>query len=392
MSVDKHKILFVDDEPNILSAFKRQLRSNYQVEIASSGKAGLELLTERGPFSVVVSDMQMSEMNGVEFLNSVREQAPETVRVMLTGKVDEGVAVQAVNESNIFRFLYKPCSIDDLELATRDAVAQYQLITAERELLQKTLSGSVKLLTDILSLIDPMSFGSNLELRQPLRAVSAELDPKNSWAIELAVMLSEIGAITLPNSVAERARTGQTLTEEEQSLVNNMPLASESLITNIPRLKSVAQIVRYVNKGYDGSGTPVDEVKGTQIPLGSRIIYAVKLMKKLEREAGSLDNAIAALRSHECGCDPNVLDVIERLFSSQGKADESPDIQSHSITTRQLCVGQKLLSDVKTKDGVLLITAGHEVSELVLGRISNYAETIGVIEPILVDVLIPTKG
>src|SRR5882672_4792554 len=108
------KILCVDDEPNVLEAFSRSLRKDFQVFVAQSGEQGIAMIENEGPFAVVVSDMRMPEMDGIQFLSRVRETIPETVRVMLTGNADQQTAMNAVNEGNIFRFLTKPCSPEAL--------------------------------------------------------------------------------------------------------------------------------------------------------------------------------------------------------------------------------------------------------------------------------------
>jgi DNA-binding NtrC family response regulator len=113
---------------------------------ATSGKAGLERLSSDGPFAVVVSDMRMPEMNGAAFLAQVRERAPDTVRVLLTGQADLDSAIAAVNEGQIFRFLTKPCAPEMLISSLRAAEEQHRLITAERVLLEQTLHGAVKAL------------------------------------------------------------------------------------------------------------------------------------------------------------------------------------------------------------------------------------------------------
>src|SRR5690349_3314098 len=144
------KILLVDDEPNLLSALQRGLRRQFTVETACGGSAGLTILEKWQDFAVVVADMQMPEMNGVQFLAKVRESAPDIVRMMLTGNADQATAMEAVNQGNIFRFLNKPCTVDRLADALNAGVRQHQLITAERDLLENTLRGSIKVLTDIL--------------------------------------------------------------------------------------------------------------------------------------------------------------------------------------------------------------------------------------------------
>ena len=79
------RILFVDDEINILEGYRRQLKKLFEIEIAQSGEQGLETLARSGPYAVIVSDFRMPGMNGIEFLARVREEAPDTVRMMLTG-------------------------------------------------------------------------------------------------------------------------------------------------------------------------------------------------------------------------------------------------------------------------------------------------------------------
>src|ERR1700682_6028519 len=104
------KILFVDDEPELLTSFKRTLRDSYDVETANSGIEGLKALAERGPYAVIVADMRMPGMNGIEFLVRASEEAPDSVRLMLTGDADQQTSVEAINKGQIFRFLTKPCT------------------------------------------------------------------------------------------------------------------------------------------------------------------------------------------------------------------------------------------------------------------------------------------
>lgn len=132
------KVLFVDDDANILAAFRRRLRKNFTVETVLGGSEGLERITSDGPFAVVVADYCMPQMNGVEFLTKVREKAPNAVRMMLTGSADLQSAVQAVNEGNIFRFLTKPCSIDALSEALNKGIEEFKRSSRERAYNRKT--------------------------------------------------------------------------------------------------------------------------------------------------------------------------------------------------------------------------------------------------------------
>ena len=143
----KEKVLFVDDDPNILEAYTRNLRKFYEIDTALKGDEGLARLNGKEPYLVVVSDLRMPGMNGVEFLSKVKEKTPDTIRMMLTGNADLEAAIESVNKGNIFRFLVKPCSVEILKGALNDGIRQYNLVNAERELLEKTLLGSVKMLT-----------------------------------------------------------------------------------------------------------------------------------------------------------------------------------------------------------------------------------------------------
>ena len=170
------RILCVDDEPNILLAMERQLRKQFEIHTEVGPVLGLQAIAEKGPFVVVVSDLRMPVMDGIEFLTRVRAVSPNTVRVMLSGQADMDAAVAAVNQGNIFQFLTKPCPVDTLTRALNSAVEQHRLITAERELLEQTLRGSIAVLSEILSLVNPLAFGRAQRIRRYLVHTAAKLD------------------------------------------------------------------------------------------------------------------------------------------------------------------------------------------------------------------------
>src|SRR3954465_9092456 len=127
----KDRVLFVDDEPNVLDGIRRQLRNRVDIETANSASAGLDIIKAQGPFAVVVSDMRMPEMNGARFLAKVNEMAPHTVRMVLSGQADLDSTVAAVNDGHIFRFLMKPCDTDKLIESINCGIEQYRLVNAE---------------------------------------------------------------------------------------------------------------------------------------------------------------------------------------------------------------------------------------------------------------------
>ena len=107
-------LLLVDDEPSVLSAFRRLLRhEGYRILTAESGRHGLELLA-MNPVQVIVSDQRMPEMTGTGFLSRAKELYPETVRIVLTGYSDLESVTKTVNGGAIYKFLDKPW--DDIQL------------------------------------------------------------------------------------------------------------------------------------------------------------------------------------------------------------------------------------------------------------------------------------
>ncbi|MGO8757096.1 MAG: response regulator [Terracidiphilus sp.] len=130
------RILFVDDEADILEGYKRILHGQFDVDTAVGAERGLAAIHLFGPYAIIVSDMRMPGMSGAEFLAQVRQTAPNTVRMLLTGYKDINVAIEAVNEGQIFRYLTKPCEKRDLVYSLLLGLTQYHT-NAEREDLVK---------------------------------------------------------------------------------------------------------------------------------------------------------------------------------------------------------------------------------------------------------------
>ncbi len=131
------RILFVDDEKDILDGYRRLLHGEYNLQTALGGSQALAELHLFGPYAIVISDMYMPDMNGAEFLSRVRQLAPATVRMLLTGYKDVDLAIAAVNEGRIFRYLTKPCKKSDLVLAIELGLAQYRANLDDKETVRR---------------------------------------------------------------------------------------------------------------------------------------------------------------------------------------------------------------------------------------------------------------
>jgi len=379
------KILFVDDDLNLLASLGRNLRRQFAVDTAAGGEAGLAKLVDSGPYAVVVSDRQMPGMDGIEFLAEVRKRAPDTVRVMLTGNVDLEQAVRVVNEGYIFSFLIKPCPNEILTPAIENALRQHRLIMAEKELLEQTLNGSIKMLTDILSMVDLKAFGRAEMLRRLITRIAEKVALPDAWEINLAAMLSPIGQVTLPSETVVKARAGALLSVMEQQVIDSAPEIGARLLGNIPRLANAAKIVRYQNKRFEGGGTPVDSIKGEAIPLGARLLKILNDMLELEERGFTRHEAMDELPLRQGFYDPALLASVRVCFGF-GEAKLESGLQKIAVAANDLAVGMFLCSDIFTNEGTLILSAGHHISPMILERIQNFRLLYGIREPIFVKV------
>ncbi len=379
------KILFVDDEPNVLSAVQRQLHNLFDVETASDPVAALALLQKKAGYSVVVADMGMPIMSGVEFLAKAAEVSPDTVRIMLTGYLNQSTAAEAVNQGGIFRFLNKPCSTEKLVQTLEAAVARYQLLIAERDLLQNTLGGILKVLSEILALAEPKTFGQAEALRDSVRRLAASLKVNPTWDLEAAAQLSQIGSITIPPELILKARRGQPLTDAEEEVFNDIPSVGSSLLAQIPRLEGVARIVLYQHKNFDGSGFPDDNVAGETIPLGARMLRLLVDLAQLESGGLQRPAAIQQLRARAGRYDPRLLQTLEPTPGAAATARAETPLAAAAIVFADLRVGHILRGNLETKDNILLVTAGNKITPMLMHRLRNFASLYGIHEPIFIE-------
>lgn len=379
------RILWVDDDPNILAAFERSLRRRFQLQLANEGEEALRHLRQSGPFAVVVADMRMPGMNGLELLAKVQEVAPDTVRIMLTGNADQDTAIGAVNQGRVFRFLTKPCAAETLILALNAGLSQYALVTGERELLEKTLSGAVRVLTDILATVDSRSFSRAHLLRDQMRVFLLALSGKASWECELAALLSPIGCVTVPAPVLQRARLQEDLSTSEQEMLDWVPEAGSRLIARIPRLENVARIIRYQKKNFDGSGFPADNLAGQDLPVGARILKVLSDLLDLRGHGLTSAAALAVMQGRRGIYDPRVLEVAFQSFQiPKSKSTTAPPTERR-VCLAELTVDQLLLADIETMEGLPILAAGTRLTPTMLDLIRNFAKLNGIKEPLLIQ-------
>jgi len=126
MSNNMSRILFVDDEVEVLNGIKRSFRGQFDIETSSSPSQALRMIEESEPFAVIASDLRMEGMDGLELLSKASSFSPDSVFIMLTGFADVNIAVDAVNDGRIFRFLTKPCPPEQLKQTLLEAIEQHK--------------------------------------------------------------------------------------------------------------------------------------------------------------------------------------------------------------------------------------------------------------------------
>lgn len=138
MAIERsNKILCVDDEPNVLHMFKRTLGRKYQILTTPSAEEALHLLHTHHDVAAIISDYSMPGLNGIQFLKRAREISSDSVQIVLTGNAELDVSIQAINETDVFRYLPKPCPAEVLYKAVQDALAQYYLLSEKRRIDQE---------------------------------------------------------------------------------------------------------------------------------------------------------------------------------------------------------------------------------------------------------------
>lgn len=370
------RVLCVDDEPKILEGLRNLLEGTYDFHSAESGVQALEILGRGEPFAVVISDMRMARMDGAAFLEKVRELYPDTVRMLLTGYADIQTAVAAVNGGQIFRFLTKPCPPAHLLASLHAAVEQFKLISAERVLLDQTLHGSIKALTDVLALTHPLAFGRALRIHKSVAAMAERLGIKERWQVEVAAMLSQIGCVALPQETIEKLHYGQALSAEEAEQVNDAARTAARLLGNIPRLESVRLIL---GGSSNERRVTVDELVRT----GSQILRIASDYDMLEAQGLPLGTIVNIMRGRGDRYDLKLLDEFAAL-----RETAAPERIIREVPLRAIRSGMVFVEDLLMQNGVLVATRGYEVTERFVERVQHWKRGT-VREPIRVVIQAP---
>jgi DNA-binding response OmpR family regulator len=355
------RLLLVDDEPNVIDGLRRRLRTEYEVFAANDGASALRLLEQQGEMHVIVSDMRMPGMNGAALLSETCKLYPDMVRILLTGQTDLQLAIAAVNEGQIFRFLSKPCSGDVMRVQLKAALRQHQLLATERVLLEQTLRGAVHALSEVLALAMPEAFGRATRVRQRARLLAECVGIQDLWRIEVAATLSQVGAVTLSRETATRLYRAEALTATEQAAVDQLPTIALELLEQIPRLEAVKELISL------GFGA-----KGGDVP---RALEAQALRICVEYDAlhdSGLSGNDALLSLQRRGFDADLLTALTNMVAAETSSARVLDVTIHELRD-----GMVLAEDVFAANGTLLLARGHVIKSNIINRLRAMGPNLG---------------
>lgn len=419
-------LLFVDDEPSILSALRRLFRpQGYRILVAEGGAAGLAIL-EQENVDLVISDMRMPEMDGATFLKQVRNRWPQAVRILLTGYADMTSTVAAINEGEIYRYIAKPW--DDVEIVktVKDVLERQQLEKENRRLTALTQSQNEELkvlnasleqkvaertaaLQQALSQVEQAHgelkksfittvqvFAGLIELRSNqsnqtgigglgghgkrvadmARHVAQRLGKNDSEVqqIMLAGLLHDIGKLGLPDDLLRKPFN--VLNPEQRALVVKHPVIGQNILMAIERFREVALVVRHHHENFDGSGYP-DRLAGIAIPQGSRILavandYDALQIGTLVQRPLRPEEALEFLNDNRGKrYDPTVVDTFVKYIAETRK--DGP--KELPLRTMHLKAGMVLSRDLPHPDGYLLLAKGSALTADIIGQLVKLEQT-----------------
>jgi response regulator RpfG family c-di-GMP phosphodiesterase len=384
-------ILLVDDEVKVLSSLTRSLLEEDfgEIKTAQNGLEALGIIKKIPNLAVIVSDYHMPGINGIDFLAQVCSLSPDTTCILLTGAADLEMAVDAVNRGNLFRFLIKPCSSEVFITAVKDGIRQNQLITGERELLSKTLNGSIKVMIDILSVLNPDIFAKASRLRNLGRDLASALGiPEQSWEIELAALLCQVGAVTIPRNILLKWQTGGVLDDSERDMVKTIPRMGKQLIKNIPRLENIANAVGYQDCTYTRR-ISADAPTGENIPLIARILKIVVDFDRFKDNAYKTPAAFQAMLKRESEYDPHILDIfgkkVLRIETQLTGKLGNAKLGEKEIYVEDLKLGMVLTRDIIDKNRILIVAKDTIITEVLMYKLINYFRSQSLIEPVFIE-------
>jgi len=363
----KHSILIVDDEDSILNAFKRILADeDYDVHVANNGAEGLnKLRTARKPYSLIISDQRMPEMNGVQFFAQAKDIFPDAVRILLTGYADSDSIIESINKGGVHLYFTKPWHEEEILLHIKQSLSKVEILAENKRLIelikdknkeltelnktlekkaeektndlliqteklkesykksQMILDGIVRTLSKIIETRDPYTSGHEDQVAKIACKIAREmkLTEEQVSFIHIAATLHDIGKISVPSEILTKP---SVLNNLEREIIKTHCKVANDVLVNIDFPYPVAEIIYQHHERMDGSGYPRG-LKGEQIALEARIIGVADVIDAMAsyrpyRAALGVEAAIEEIIKFKgITYDPVVVDACLKVYQKTAK-------------------------------------------------------------------------
>ncbi len=330
------RILIVDDEEVICNVLDRRLtREGYFCTTAHNGKEALNHFYKNS-FSLIISDMKMPEMTGIELLQKVKAIDPKMKMIMVTAYPDIDLAVNAMR-LGAYDFIIKPADLDLIVMSVKKALESRRLeeeieayhnrmeeLVEERtaklqqayRTLKKSHLDSVKVLAEAIDAKDPYTRGHSDRVKRMSLAIAKKMgfSEERLENLEYGALLHDIGKIGIKDEVLQKQAP---LSSEEYQYIQEHPLIGVKIVEGVEFFKDKIPMIRHHHEHYDGNGYP-DGLAGEAIPLEARIIslpdaFDAMTSARPHRNIMPLQNVLAELEKFKGKqFDPKVLDIFIR--------------------------------------------------------------------------------
>lgn len=375
-----YRVMLVDDDHTLLSSIGRNLCLDYDIVTAASGAEALEKLSEHGPFGVVLTDMRMPGLTGLQLIVEARKTSPMTSYIMLTGNQDLGTAVQAVNEGHVFRFLSKPCELATIRAAIEAGLRQYSLEVGEKELLNKTCAGAIGLLTDVLEATQPALCSRHSSMSETVDQLMEAAGVPKRWEYSLASRLALVGFACLGEETARVFDNSSPHDSDWKFAVERAMGIGGRMVKRIPRLGIVGEIVE---SSHDVTGAfcyKKPKSESAIVRTGATLLALSLAWEALQRQGLKRKDAIEEMKLLFAELLPSYVEAFEKL-PEVADTEEQLGVQ---VDVSDLAPGMVLHADVVGRDGSVLLRAGSRLSEVHIEKLRNGTEHFGGTRPIMV--------
>lgn len=330
------RILIVDDESEIRGVLFDLLQESYECEMASSAEEAIALIHNKD-FTLIVSDIMMSGMSGLEMIPHVFELSPDTVVMMISGAQTIESAIKALR-AGAFDYIMKPFDLTQVEAAVQRAIEHYELrvikrryeyhleeLVAQRtaeldnalETVEESYRSTLKALAQALETRDTETHGHSERVVTFSLRLGRELglDKEMLNSLEFGSLLHDIGKIGVPDAIL---RKPAKLTEEEWVKMKMHPMYGQNILRDLPFLEGAAKVVGQHHEKWDGSGYPLG-LKGEDIDLNARIFavadaFDAMISDRVYRAGRPYKDAADELdRCADAHFDPKIVEAFHRV-------------------------------------------------------------------------------